>query len=78
MDGCITKVKCKGVFINTRTCYHDVGISYIEFHMKVTGSYLFFLSVSPIFVFCPYEKISIKLSRISENVFELESWSSDQ
>ena len=62
----------------TRTCNHDVGISYIEFHKKVTGSYLFFLSVSPIFEFCPYEKIRIQLSRISENVFELETWSSDQ
>ena len=38
------KVRCKGVFI-TRTCYHDVGISYIELHKKVTGSYYFFLSV---------------------------------
>ena len=59
----------------TRTCYHEVGISYIEFHKKVTDSYLFFLSVISN---SPFEKIRIKLSRISENVFELETWSSDQ
>ena len=59
-----------------QTCYHDVGISYMEFHKKVvTDSYLFFLSVISN---CPFEKIRIKLSRISENVFELETWSSDQ